>query len=365
MTIAIIGASIGQMSLCVSAKEMGLRTICFSWPEGAICKDHVDVFYPISIMEKDLITHICEEEAIDGVVTNASDLTIEISSYIAEKLHLKGNKPEVSHQIKHKDWVRERTNSIEGLSPVTICEYNGNTIPSFPCIVKPAIGSSKKGVSFAQDINDFCEAISYAAVGFDGPILIEQFIPGKEFSVETLSYNGKHFIIQLTDKIHTGPPHFVEIEHHQPSSLSLSQKGKIEMVVPKILDCLGFENGAAHIEMKIDDQDNLYLIEVNPRGGGDHISDTLTRLSTGYDYIKGIIEIAINRFSEPVIHHQMYSGIYFLCQQTSYLLPYFKETICPSWLFEKEISDNNLLCATGNNNRNGFLIYYDNRKILL
>ena len=54
-TIAIIGASYLQRPLVEKAKEMGLRTICFSWPEGAVCKNICDVFYPVSIVEKESI----------------------------------------------------------------------------------------------------------------------------------------------------------------------------------------------------------------------------------------------------------------------------------------------------------------------
>lgn len=55
MRLAIIGASIGQLPICLKAKEMGLETHCFAWEQGAVCKDFVDFFHPISITEKDKI----------------------------------------------------------------------------------------------------------------------------------------------------------------------------------------------------------------------------------------------------------------------------------------------------------------------
>ena len=44
-TLAIIGASYLQLPLVKKAKEMGLRTICFAWEDGAVCKDVADKFY--------------------------------------------------------------------------------------------------------------------------------------------------------------------------------------------------------------------------------------------------------------------------------------------------------------------------------
>ena len=58
--IAIIGASYLQLPLVLKAKEMGLETHCFAWEEGAVCKEICDFFYPISILDKEIILDICK-----------------------------------------------------------------------------------------------------------------------------------------------------------------------------------------------------------------------------------------------------------------------------------------------------------------
>lgn len=82
--IAIIGASIGQLPLCKKAREMGLETFCFAWSEGAVCQDYVDHFIPISIFEMDGILQYCREKGVDGIVSNASESTALVVSYVAE-----------------------------------------------------------------------------------------------------------------------------------------------------------------------------------------------------------------------------------------------------------------------------------------
>lgn len=58
-------------------------------------------------------------------------------------------------------------------------------------------------------------------------IIIEGFLEGgKEYSVESLSYHGRHQVIQITEKITSGPPHCVELGHMQPALLSESLKGR-------------------------------------------------------------------------------------------------------------------------------------------
>ena len=70
-TLAIIGASYLQLPVVERARQMGLRTICFAWDKGAVCKNVCDRFYPVSITEQDEILRICREEQIDGICTNA------------------------------------------------------------------------------------------------------------------------------------------------------------------------------------------------------------------------------------------------------------------------------------------------------
>lgn len=353
MKLAIIGASTGQLPLCLKAKEMGLKTICFAWEQGAICKDYVDKFYPISVLEKDEILEMCKLEKVNGVVSNASDLLAEITAYLAENLSLNGNPFQILLNIRNKKFVREESNTIKYLNPVRI--YQLNETIEYPCIVKPIQGAAKKGVSFVLDESGLEEAVKYTSE-CDDNILIEQYIEGKEISVEVISYKKKHYILQITDKDNTGAPHFVELGHHQPSQIDDDIKGKIKFVIPELLDKLGYENGASHIEFKIDKSGNLYLIEVNPRGGGDEISACLVQLSTGYDYIKGIIEVALDSFSVPNITQYECSGIYYLCEQSKEL---FKNILDnnPTWIIEKWIQTLNLTEATGNYDRNGYLIY--------
>jgi hypothetical protein len=67
--LAILGASYLQIPLFLKAKQMGLETHCFAWSEGAVCKEYSDFFYPISILDKELILDKCKE-IIDEIMGN-------------------------------------------------------------------------------------------------------------------------------------------------------------------------------------------------------------------------------------------------------------------------------------------------------
>lgn len=364
MKLAIIGASTGQLPLVLKAKEAGHEVLCFAWEKGAICKDYADKFFPISIFEKEKISEVCKREQVDGVVSTGSDPTAEIASFVATDLGLHGINYNNFHRIKDKSEVRELTHGIPQLSEVRSELYHEGMEIIFPCIVKPTTGSSKKGVAFAKDKEELGKALAYTTADPSSVVLIEQFVEGREISVESISFEGKHHVIQITDKENDGAPHFVELSHHQPADIDESIREKIRQVVPQILNRVGIDNSATHVEMKIDNSGNLYLIEVNPRGGSDHIA-SLLEYSTGFDFLKGMIDVALGIFKAPNIVHKSYAGIYFLCKQRENRLKYFLEK--QPWEIERGDFDPSagLTYATDNYTRNGYIIYKSDKKIII
>lgn len=361
--IAIIGAATGQLPLCLKAKEMDLETFCFAYEKGAICKDVVDHFYPISIFEMDRIVELCKEIEIDGVVSNASDATAEVVAYVSEKLNLPGTSYDSLLKVRDKYVVRSMTNKIDGLKCPSFYKYENMDQGIYPCVVKPCKGGAKKGVSFVASKAEFNQALEYASSDNTGDIIVEEYIVGKELSVECLSSNGKHYIIQITDKDSSAAPHFVELGHHQPAELSESVHKKIHKVIPELLAAIGYDNGASHIEVKYNGED-VFLIEANLRGGGDNISNKLVYMSSGIDYLRCMIEVALGNFKGVIqTAPQRYAGIYYLCKQTERYLSFFELVKSEKWIVEKEIYSTDLQESHSNYERNGYIMYCSDHKI--
>lgn len=364
-TIAIIGASLGQKCLYEKSREMGLYIIGFAWDKGVLTEDLYDEFHEISVKDTKQIAEICQNRHVDGVVTNASEFLIPLASEVGERLGLIYTPARVIRSIQDKEKVREITSHIQGLSVPKYQIYNEvdrEELP-FPCVVKPVRGAAKKGVSFCRNLGDLSKAVSYA--GKDERILVEEYIPGREISIESLSYRGNHTIVQVTDKDSSGPPHFVELGHHQPSSIDEAQKQRVRDCVVRILKSVGFQNGATHIEMKLDGSTGkLYLIEINCRGGGDHISDTLVNLSTDCDFIEELINISLDNYQPREYRTTGYSGICYLSLQNKSILKYFTDPV-PDWIIYTERRNSALSESTSNYDRDGYFIYKSSIKPIL
>lgn len=359
---AIIGASYLQLPLVRKAQEMGLEVHCFAWADGAVCKDVADFFYPIDVKEKDQILEVCKRVGISGIATIAADLPVLTINYVALKMGLVSNPDEYSEVTTNKYKMRRCFMENEVPSPkFSLVKSDGNFDIrgfQFPLIVKPTDRSGSKGVEKVLDPIQLDEAIRRAQdVSFHKEAIIEEFVTGREISVESISYKGKHYILQITDKITTGAPFFVELEHHQPSSLPDDTKKHVKEIVLKALDALHIQYGASHSELKITEDGDIRVIEIGARMGGDFIGSNLVQLSTGYDFLKGVVEVALGDFHEPVITENSYSGVYFLSEETKEL-----KTIIENWkdypeIVEAEITDNELRHIECSGDRSGYLIY--------
>ena len=295
--LAIIGASYLQLPLIEKAKEMGYTTHVFAWAANDVGETAADYFYPISIVEKDAILEKCREIGICGICSIASDLAAITVNYVAEKLGLPGNGMDAAMKSTNKHLMRKAFERGGDPSPGSI-QVDENTDLSqldltYPVIVKPTDRSGSRGICKLDGPDELQEAVSLSlAESFEKKALIEEFAEGQEYSVEGLSYLGKHHILAMTLKYTTGAPHFIETGHCQPAPVSDALYEQVKEVVVHALDTLGIKNSASHSEIKIDKDGNIKIIEIGGRMGGDCIGSDLVYFSTGIDYVRAVIQIA-------------------------------------------------------------------------
>ena len=365
--LAIIGASYLQLPLVRKAKEMGVESICFAWEEGAVCKELCDRFYPVSTVDKEEILRICREIKIDGITTIASDVAVLTVNYVAEQMGLIGNPDKYSQTATNKYLMRQCFIEHDVPSP-KFCLTDG-TIPEiintfrYPVIVKPTDRSGSRGVEKVDGKEELQAAIERACKeSFQKKAVIEEFVEGREISVESISFEGQHHVLQITDKVTTEAPFFVELEHHQPSTLPDDVKDRVKAIVLNALDALHIRYGASHAELKITKDGDIRVIEIGARMGGDFIGSDLVRLSTGYDFLKGVIDVALGQFEDPKVTEHKCSGVYFLCKETERLLPIIENYKDYPVIVETEVTDPVLRNIEQSADRSGYLIYQSDKK---
>lgn len=157
----------------------------------------------------------------------------------------------------------------------------------------------------------------------------------------------------------------MELEHHQPSTLSSEMFAKIYDITKTALNALGLTNGASHSEYKITKDGRIAIMEIGGRMGGDFIGSDLVQLSTGYDFVKGVIEVALGTFEEPIITEHNFSGVYFLCEESKLLLPIIESWKTNTEFIQAEITDAKLRHVEKSADRSGYVIYQSCKRINL
>ncbi len=299
--VLIFGAGPLHISIISVAKSKGIFTIAIDPDKNAIGKNIADVFIVVKGDDFKKTCEVVEKYSVDGIVTSATDKPLLMMSKIAEKYNFVFPSYLSIQKSINKYLMKEvfLKNNIPCAYGMLI--HNKNQIQEIlkckfklPVIIKPLDSSGSRGVIFCNSINDvykaYDETKKYTLLE---NILIEEYLEGNEISVESVTFNGKTKIIQITDKITTRPPYNVEMEQIQPSTIDENNRFIIEKLIVKIIINLGLDNCVSHAEFKITEE-GPKIIEISARLGGDYITSHLVPLSTGINIEGILLDIALN-----------------------------------------------------------------------
>lgn len=312
-SVLIFGVGPLQESIIGRAKKMGLYTVGIDPCADATCKDCVDAFEVVPGQDYEGHCAVVEKYGIDAIVTAATDKPLVMMARIAEKYGFPFYSVETAQWSTDKFQMKQRF--MEGGVPCA----KGRLVKSvsevedfeYPVIIKPRDNSGSRGVKLCRSKKELEASMSEAfEVSKLDTVLVEEFIEGPEYSIESLHYDGKSEVIQFTEKKTTEFPYNVELGHIQPANISEENQDKIREIVAKIGKALHFENCPSHTELKINER-GIYVIETSPRLGGDYITSTLTPLSTEVNVEDQLLHIALGDKIEIEPKQVQYSGVRF------------------------------------------------------
>ncbi|MGV3083897.1 ATP-grasp domain-containing protein [Enterococcus dispar] len=293
--VLVLGASILQVPLIDEAKKMGCYVgICDINP-NAVGVSLADEFFEVDIFNEKQVYQVAKKFLPDGICTIGTDFPVRSVAFSCDKLGLPSITYEAAMNSTDKNRMINAFNKSDLAVPWhytinEISEIDFNRIKNeLPCIVKPVDSSGSRGVNLVKDYGDFLEAIEIAR-GFskNGQVIIEEFLVGKEVSVEVFCQNKQPIVLQITDKVTSGAPHFVELEHYEPSLFDSDTVARISDLATKAVSSCGITEGPAHVEIIVTSK-GPKLVELGARLGGDFITTDLVPLSTGINMVKNVL----------------------------------------------------------------------------
>ena len=315
--ILILGASIWQLPAIKTAKRLGLEVIVADMNPDAIgFKEEGVKCEIVSTIDTDKILTVAKKHHVNGIMTVASDMPMRTVATVCEELGLIGISKETAFNATNKGAMRRRLAECgvpipEFYEVGAYDEYMSAiyALSSQKIIVKPVDNAGSRGVTLLTDRDGediVRKAFEYAKDNSrNGNVMVEEFMEGPEVSVETLAVNGVCHVIQITDKLTTGAPHFVEMGHSEPSILPNEIKSQIESIAKAASKAIGIRFGPSHTEVKIT-SNGPKIVELGARLGGDFITTNLVPLSTGVDMVECCIKIALGE--EPDVEIKFNKG---------------------------------------------------------
>ncbi len=314
----IIGASDFQLPAIIEAKKMGLYVGVADFNPNAVGVSYADEYFNVSTIDEKGIFEAAKKFKADGIITLCTDMPMRALARACEKLGLIG--PDFSTAITATDkgvmiHAFEENNVEHPKYIVVDKETNVEEISNefeYPVITKPTDNSGSRGIMLVNSAEELRDALLYSSKnGREGNVILEEYMSGPEVSVEVMVIDSKAHVLQVTDKMTTGAPHFVEIGHSQPSRLSKKSLDEIKNLAGRAALAVGIKNGPAHAEIILT-KNGPKMVEIGARMGGGCITTHLVPLSTGINMTKAAIQTALGEKAEIEPKFEKGSAIRFI-----------------------------------------------------
>jgi biotin carboxylase len=249
---------------------------------------------------RDALIDMARRYDVGRIIHLAREDTMLATYAVAETIGLQVNPATAIESINDKAATR-RLLRARGLSPVHAVELPSaddvaGRLAEFdlPVVLKPTRMAGSRAVRLVSDpasLDAWRAAV--AGYGYDGPVLIEEFLRGPEYSVETLTVDGRHHVFGVTAKRVTPPPRFVEVGHVFPAPIPAAERDAIVASALAFLDAAGLRFGPAHTEVIVT-ASGPRIVESQARMAGDMIP-LLVQLATGVDYYRAPFQALAGR----------------------------------------------------------------------
>src|SRR5262245_16388897 len=222
----------------------------------------------------------------DGVIA-VGDRPVPITARVNETFGLPGNPTAAARASRNKLESRRMIAAaglpVPGFRSVSMDEDPAGIALSlnYPVVLKPLAMSGSRGVIRADDAREFEPAFERVRALLEQPdvraerdtandtLLVESFIPGREYALEGVLTNGRLQLFAVFDKPDPlDGPFFEETIYVAPSREADDVQSRIVAAVAGGASAIGLRHGPLHAECRVNDR-GIYLLEIaaRPIGG--------------------------------------------------------------------------------------------------
>ncbi|MBD1134433.1 ATP-grasp domain-containing protein [Pelagibacterales bacterium SAG-MED48] len=299
--LIIIGASVLQKPAYVKARKLGCNIISVDQDINAYCAKYADFFIPESFRNFNKVIKKIKKLEIkpDGIITCGVEASIYVSKiarvFKLKSISIKSSKNSTNKFFKSRILKRQKINV-----PNFYCTNKIIKKFKFPFVIKPTDSSGSRGVKLINDKKTFIKEFKFTkSISSNSKVFVEEFIKGKEYSLEGFMYQSKLYNTGLARRYYlplkSTAPDFVEIEGVMPPpDLSKKKQTKLIRVFEKSALALGISDGPVKSDLIIVRSGKIYILEIASRSSSTFASQT-QHYSNGTDCISANILWATGR----------------------------------------------------------------------
>ena len=266
-----------------------------------------------------------------NIIIPGSEMAVLLADRLSEKLGLyTTNEPNLSEARRNKFLMQEALKSA-GLSHIK--HFKASNVKNiqawikqedigYPVVIKPLASCGTDGVAICHNDLEIESAFAVVHNGVNAfgnlnvEVLAQQFLKGEEYVVNTVSYDGNHFvtdIIKVNKTLIDNSPVYDYAELLSPKE-NLEIYINLSTYIKLVLDALGIKFGPGHSEIMLINDKTPVLIETaaRPIGG---IDPSAYVEALGYNQMSVTVDAYLNpkSFHKILITEEMTLRNYLIC----------------------------------------------------
>ncbi|WP_167546471.1 ATP-grasp domain-containing protein [Streptomyces flavidovirens] len=290
---------------------------------GVCATDLADTHKALEDMEA-----FCRHRAVAGVAA-CFELFTPLAALLAGRVGLPGNDPLLARAARNKILMGEAFAAAKIPAPRWTVVHDVAEAHQvarshelgWPLVVKPAEQGGSWGVSVVDGPDQLACAVGAAqqythayphGLKLDTRALVQEYIPGEEYSCETVVADGVAYPLPVVRKDTTEGRYRIEIGHTCPSGLPSPLARTVQHTAARAALAVGVRNGIAHTEVKIPPgSETPYVIETGARLPGDNLCE-IVEAATGVSEAVAYLQTVLGRVPDTVTPHTDAATIRFL-----------------------------------------------------
>ena len=311
-----------QLALMREFKRRGLFVYLADMNNQAVAVPFADKFLPISAMDVEAVKKAVKEEGIDYVITAHADQALMVAAKVSEELGLRcyldcKTAIDVSNKAYMKQVFKEGDVPTSNYVISKVLDLGIIKSLRYPLIVKPVDSYSSRGVRKVDNFEELKAAFENAVkISKDGTAVIEEYVGGKEVSVDVYVENGKAYVLGTCDidKL-PEPGKFIICRGKYPAVLTDDEYNQIVDVANKIAQAFHLVDTPMMIQLKVWNG-KVYVLEFCARNGGG-IKFTFIKKVSGFDSVKAVADLTLG--DKPHVDYKPYPKC--ICNEFLYCNP--------------------------------------------